>query len=154
PLHQLLPTLVRESSATRIALHPLHMDAIATLVRARYSLLDADASRLVTYLVERADGNPFFLSELLHTLEEEAFLRQQDDGWKLGDMTGMQVPALLRQVTDARLARLGDDAQALLAVAAVIGQEVPLDVWAHVADVDEETLVGLTERAIEAYLVH
>ena len=38
----------------------------------------------------------------------------------------MQVPALLRQVIDGRVARLGEDAQRLLAVAAVIGQEVPL----------------------------
>ncbi len=43
------------------------------------------------------------------------------------------VPALLQQIVDDRLARLGDEEDALLAVAAVIGQEVPLAVWQAVA---------------------
>jgi DNA-binding CsgD family transcriptional regulator/tetratricopeptide (TPR) repeat protein len=153
PFARLLPTLVRESSATRVALHSLQPDDLATLIRARYALPGADATRLVAYLAERAEGNPFFLSELLHTLEEEAVLRQVHDRWVLSDVTEVQVPPLLLQVLDARVARLGDDAQALLAVAAVIGQEVPLAVWARVADVGEETLVGVTERAVEAYLI-
>ena len=49
-----------------------------------------------------------------------------------------RVPALLRQVIDGRLARLGEEAQRLLAVAAVIGQEVPLALWAAVAEADED----------------
>ena len=50
-------------------------------------------------------------------------------------------PSLLRQVLDARLARLGEEAQRLLALAAVVGQAVPLarrygrrdDQWARIA---------------------
>ncbi len=36
---------------------------------------------------------------------------------------------------------------------AVIGQEVPLDVWGAVAARAEEDLVGVVERAVEAHLV-
>ena len=39
------------------------------------------------------------------------------------------VPVLLKQIVDDRLARLGDETAALLAIAAVVGQEVPLAVW-------------------------
>src|SRR5262249_48618094 len=53
---------------------------------------------------------------------------------------------------DGRLARLGEAAQALLAIAAVIGQEVPLALWGTVAASDEETLLVVTERAIDAHL--
>src|SRR5262249_40087232 len=92
PFSRLLPTLVRESSATRVALHSLHPDDLATLIRARYALPGADATRLVAYLAERAEGNPFFLTELLHTLEEEAVLRKMHDRWVLSDVTEVQVP--------------------------------------------------------------
>ena len=44
------------------------------------------------------------------------------------------------QIVDAASGRLGDETAALLAVAAVIGQEVPLAVWGAVAGADEEAL--------------
>src|SRR5262249_55006963 len=53
----------------------------------------------------------------------------------------------------ARVARLGDEAVALLALAAVIGQEVPLAAWGAVTGADEEALVALVERAGTAHLV-
>ncbi|MFN8516753.1 MAG: hypothetical protein U0841_30105 [Chloroflexia bacterium] len=49
-----------------------------------------------------------------------------------------------------RLARLGEEADILLAIAAVIGQVVPLALWAAVGATDEGALLPLIERAIEA----
>jgi DNA-binding CsgD family transcriptional regulator len=153
PLHRLLPLLVREASATRLILHPLATEDTATLVRARFALPDADTARLVAYLAERAEGNPFFISELLQTLEEEAVLRPTDSGWALGPLTDVGVPPLLRQVIEARIARFDAESQRLLGVAAVIGADVPLSVWAAVGEVDEDALLDLTERGEEARLL-
>ncbi|MFN8511417.1 MAG: LuxR C-terminal-related transcriptional regulator [Chloroflexia bacterium] len=54
---------------------------------------------------------------------------------------------------DARLARLGEEAQRLLTLAAVIGQEVPLALWATVAETDEDALLDAVDAATEAQLV-
>ena len=54
---------------------------------------------------------------------------------------------------EARVDRLGADASRLLAAAAIIGQETPLDLWAAVAEEDEDALVVLLERALEAGLL-
>src|SRR5829696_2730789 len=40
-----------------------------------------------------------------------------------------------------------------LAIAAVIGQEVPLAVWAEVADLGDEALLAIVEQAIDAHLL-
>ncbi len=109
PLSHLLPLLVHESSATRLTLHPLAPAETAALVRARFVLPDADATRLTAYLDQRAEGNPFFIGELLRMLEEERALRLTDDGWTLGDLTQVPIPPLLRQVIDGRLARLNEE---------------------------------------------
>ena len=79
--------------------------------------------------------------------------RATADGWALGDLGAVGLPAPLRQVLDARLARLGEEAQRLLALAAVIGQEVPLALWAAVAETDEDGLLDTIERAVEAHLL-
>ena len=63
------------------------------------------------------------------------------------------MPPLLRQVIGARVARLGAETGRLLAVAAVIGQEVPLDLWAARGEADEEALADAVERAVAARLL-
>ena len=153
PLYALLPALVREAAPLRLDLPRLAPEDVRALVRARHPLDERDEARLLAFLEQRAEGNPFFLGELLRTLEEEGTLRRDMTGWQLGDLAGLRVPRLLRQVIEGRLDRLGDEDQRLLAVAAVIGQEVPLDLWAAVAEADEGALLDVAERASEARLV-
>jgi predicted ATPase len=152
-LYQLLPVLVREARAARLDLHPLDASGLRALVAARHPLPPADEARLVDNLASRAEGNPFFAGELLRALEEAAILRQAEGTWHLGDLGGAAVPPLLRQVLDARLDRLGEEARDLLAVAAVLGQEVSLDLWATVAKTAEGALLPVIERAVAAHLL-
>jgi predicted ATPase len=153
PLYALLPTLARESAATRLDLRHLDDDAVQTLVVARYGLGAGDATRLTVYLQERAEGNGLFLTELLRTLEEQTILHGAPGGWQVGDLRQVSVPALLRQVIDGRIARLGEAAQRLLTVAAIIGHEVVVDVWRTIAQSDEEELLALVERAADAHVL-
>jgi DNA-binding CsgD family transcriptional regulator len=153
PLYQLLPTLVRESGAERLDLRPLDRAAIRSLVATRYPLPDAETDRLADNLLARTEGNALFVVELLRALTEEGALRQEDGGWKLGDLAGVAVPMLLRQVIDGRLGRLDGEALHLLAVAAVIGQEVSFTLWAAVAEADEDTVLAVVEQGLEARLL-
>jgi predicted ATPase len=52
PLYALLPLLVRD-------------EAVRSLLDERYGLPPSNCERLVTYLARRAEGNPFFIGELL-----------------------------------------------------------------------------------------
>ena len=148
-----LPALVREADGLRLDLRRLDAAALRALVAARYRLPAADEARLVAYLDRHAEGNPFFATELLRALEEEALLRPADDGWTLGELDRVVVPPFLRQVIEGRVARLGEATRQPLAMAAVIGQEVPLALWAEVADLDEEALLTIVERAVDAHLL-
>ena len=156
PLYTLLPVLVREARIARLTLRPLDLQGVAALVAARYPLLGADAGRLVTYLDRRAEGNPFFIGELLYALEESGLLRPPGVGervWALGDLAQAHLSSLVRQVIDGRAARLGEAARGLLAVAAAIGQDVPLRLWAAVAVAEEDALPPVVEAALEARLL-
>jgi DNA-binding CsgD family transcriptional regulator/tetratricopeptide (TPR) repeat protein len=153
PLTQLLPVIIRESAAARLGLRPLRSADLLTLIAGRYHLSESDTSRLIAYLDGRAEGNPLFLGELLRTLEEEGLLRTEAHRWLLGDLTRVQVPALLRTVIEGRIGRLGEAARGLLAIAAVIGQEIPADLWMRVAEVGEAAILDLVERAGEARIV-
>lgn len=151
-LFQLLPVLVREGRAQQINLRRLGQRDIDALVRDRYPLSDDDHQRLVRYAFASSEGNPLFLEEVLRGLEEERRLQAQSDTWTLDEIIDRPVPSLARQVIERRLLRFDDDERALLATAAVIGQDVDFDLWCAVAEVDPAIISELTSRATEAHL--
>lgn len=153
PLYRLVPLLVRESLAVRIDVNPLGEEEVRTLIDRAYRLPADDVNRLATYLQQRAEGNPFFVRELLRSLEGTALLATASGSWTLGALDRARIPVLLRQVIDQRLAEFGTQAEGLLAVAAVIGHVAPLALWAKVSDVSEETILLLVERAVRANIM-
>lgn len=153
PLYRLVPMLVREALAVRIDVSPLSDDDVCALIEQAYPLSADDTRRLAMYLQERAEGNPFFLGELLRSLEGTILRQTADEGWHLGALEHTPIPVLLQQVIDARLERLGTDATVLLAVAAIIGQVVPIALWTSVVDATEETILSLVERAVGANIL-
>ncbi len=153
PLAQLLPTLVREAPTERFDLHRLDDAALQALVANRYPLPAAAEARLVAYLQRAAEGSPFYVQELLRDLEEERVLRPAEPHWVVGDLERVRVPALLQQVVEGRLARLGETVRDHLAVAAVVGQRVPLAVWQAVGALTEDDVLQTVERAVEAQLL-
>ncbi len=153
PLYALLPQLSREAGAVRLELGGLDEVAVRALVAARYELPDHDAARLTAYVQGRAEGNALFVGEVLRSLEEAGTVAREAGAWRLGALAATEVPPLLRQVIDGRLDRLGEEARAVLTVAAVMGQEVSPELWATVGHVDEDALGEVMERATEARLL-
>ena len=103
---------------------------IRALVDARYPLPETGCRALgrpISY--GRAEGNPLFsLGELLRTLEAERALRPDAGGMDRGRPGGyLRARAAAAGDRRAGRARLDDAVQRLLGVAAVIGQDVPLD---------------------------
>ncbi|MGH2603965.1 MAG: ATP-binding protein, partial [Dehalococcoidia bacterium] len=103
-LSRLLPVVVREAKAARLDLQPFTGDDLEALIASRYALSPTDERRLLTYLQARAAGNPFYLTELLRTLESERLLRPTDELWRLDDLDGAPIPTLVQQVIERRLA--------------------------------------------------
>jgi len=153
PLYTLLPLLVREAGAVRLEVHPLDEGGHRALIQQRYVLAEPDQERLEHYLVDRAQGNPLYASELLHALEDEGVLSRDADGWALGGLEQPRMPQLLMQVIEGRLARLSDETRELLQIAAVIGQTVPLILWQQVSGVVDEELVAVIEQGQAAQVL-
>ncbi len=153
PLHRLLPLLVREALAVRIDISPLTHDDVRALIEDTYRLPAESSSRLASSLQQRSEGNPFFVVEFLRSLEGSVLLPTDDGGWTLGALEQTRIPTLLRQVIDQRLSQFDVEAEALLAIAAIIGEIVPLDVWEKVSGATSLALIDLVELAIETNIM-
>ena len=153
PLYQTLPYLVREGGPLRIAVRPLDRTAVATLIAHRFALPERDITRLTDHLQRHAEGNPFFIEELLIAFEDDRVIEQAPDGdWRLGDLREWTVPPLVRQTIEARLAQLPHSVQRSLEVAAVIGSDVPLDLWEQVIDEPGTLNATMQEALAERFL--
>jgi predicted ATPase len=65
----------------------------------------------------------------------------------------MGLPASVREVIGARIARLGTSAGRVLSLAAVIGRDFDLDVLARAAGISEDELLDVLDTATAAALV-
>ncbi|HEX5163937.1 MAG TPA: AAA family ATPase, partial [Thermomicrobiales bacterium] len=153
PLSALLPALVREAPVHRLHLGRLERPAVLDLVRERYELPAGDEARLIAYLLDLAEGNPFFTRELLHSLEEQRLLVLSVGAWALADLADSSVPSLIHQIIEGRLARLDLATRSLLERAAVVGFDTPLDILQTLDGTDDRELDDALHRAIEHHIV-
>ena len=119
---------------TQIALDRLTRQAIEELLQA---LLGADhrIAPLKQLLMERTEGNPFFLEESVRMLAESLVLAGVRGAYRLvKPFQTIQVPATVQAVLAARIDRLPAEDKHLLQTAAVIGKQVPLALLQAVAD--------------------
>jgi DNA-binding NarL/FixJ family response regulator len=153
PLPRILPLLVRETRPLRVDLRPLDDEAVRHFLGERYSLPESAEKRLVRHVQQYAEGNPFYITEVLRTLEHERLLRLAGDGWEVGDLTEAPIPLLVRRLIEERVTRLGVRTLRLLQTAAVIGQIIPPDLWYALSDVDDEVFADTVDAARLANLI-
>jgi tetratricopeptide (TPR) repeat protein len=87
---------------------------------------DARLESIKKHLIERTEGNPFFLEESVRTLVETQVLAGEPGMYRLvQNLPTIQVPPTVQAVLAARIDRLPPEDKQLLQTAAVVGTEVP-----------------------------
>lgn len=90
-------------------------------------------------LLERAEGNPFYLEELVASLVEDGTLVQEGEAWRLkGPVEGLRIPDTLQGVLLARFDRLERDVRSTLQMASVIGRSFLYRLLRAVAEAEAE----------------
>ncbi len=130
-------------------------------------LSEADADRLVDLLlavddlpvpvqrriVERAEGNPFFLEEILRKLIDEGRIVRESERWRAsGDIEDVEIPDTVQAVLAARIDLLEPEEKRTLQAAAVVGRVFWPSPVARLIDGDgdglEEVLARLEDREL------
>jgi DNA-binding winged helix-turn-helix (wHTH) protein/tetratricopeptide (TPR) repeat protein len=127
------PPWMGKSYATQMTLPRLGPEESLRMVRAIVPQARPEAP-LVQQLLTRAEGNPFFLEELAHSVQE------QDPSH-----TSAAVPETIQEVLMARIDRLPAVTKQVLQTASVIGREVPYSVLETVWETPEGLHLHLQE---------
>lgn len=78
---------------------------------------------LRTFVQEKAEGNPFYLEELVNSLIESEVLLAEGGGWRLArPLSTADVPLTISGLISARLDRLNHDERRVVQAASVVGR--------------------------------
>ncbi len=104
----------------------MHLDALPPddIGRLLGELLGGEIpDQIRSLVVERAEGNPFFVEELIATFVDRGVLQRQDGSWSFGQLpAGFNVPDSVQAVLAARIDLLAEAEKEALQAAAVIGR--------------------------------
>ena len=92
-------------------------------------------------LIERTEGNPFFLEESVRILVETQVLTGERGAYRLErPVQSLQIPATAQAILGARIDRLAPENKRLLQAASVIGKDVPFTLLEAIAEEGEDRL--------------
>ena len=144
-LFEAITELLREGD--QIPLAGLAETEVARMVEARAALVPS--ASFVGDLHRATAGNPLFVDGVVRVLMADGKLASAE---RL-DLSGFRLPEGVRGAIRRRLAMLSSDAQALLSVAAVIGQEFESGLLKCVSSLPVGSLPDLLEEAAAAGLI-
>ena len=106
---------------------------------------------LLDVLVDRGEGNPLYVEEILRQLRETGGIRVEDGEAQLSrpDVT---VPATIHDIIAARIDRLPDEVKHTLQVAAVVGRQVAIPLLARALEGDVDPTAHLGELQASDFL--
>jgi len=134
----------------QVRIDPLPHENAVALVDA---LLGKDASvqPLKGLLIERTEGNPFFLEESVRSLVEAKALTGERGKYYLAESPeNIEIPPIARAILAARIDRLMPEDKRILQAASIIGKDVPLNLLQAIAEISADLLRGCVDSLLAA----
>jgi class 3 adenylate cyclase/tetratricopeptide (TPR) repeat protein len=126
--------------SVQIQVDPLDEKDTTSLIKNIARLGDVHGP-LITQIVERTGGNPFFVEEVMRSFVDEHALVMQNGAFHATEkVNSLPIPSTIRDVLTARMDRLDEQSRDLLKVASVIGRtflrRILLEVAPSVEEID------------------
>ena len=124
---------------SQLRLDPLGKESAQELLTA---LMGDDESTLPLkrLIIERTEGNPFFMEEMVQTLFEQAVLARNGAVKLVKPLTEIHVPPTVQAILASRIDRLPAAEKELLQTLAVLGREFSAGLIKHVAGKSDDEL--------------
>jgi predicted ATPase len=145
PVTRMLERMSSERLFHRIRLKGLNREAIAHIIRQMLNMPDVP-NAFIDNLYEQSEGNPFFVSEVVRSLQDEGIVGYIREGDVLERIS---VPRSVKDVIGRRLKRLDENTLKVLRQAALIGNEFNFEILTKVTGIDEFQLLDAIDKLLE-----
>jgi len=150
PLSETLAQLSRSPGGgfKRVVLRGLDYEDTAQLIEASAGI--EPTTGLVEALYSHAEGNPFFMTEVIRLLSESGELTAEH----IGTPEGLRIPEGVREVIGQRLNRLSEQCNEVLTTASIIGREFDFRLLNILSsEMSEDQLLQAVDEAVSFHLI-
>ena len=154
PFAKTLESLTRQRLAHKVAMKRLPESDVAEMLKALSG--QQAPPELAQAVYRETEGNPFFVEEVFHHLEEEGKLFDGSGNWRSDlRVEDLDVPEGIRLVIGRRIQRLSDSHRHLLTMAAIVGRSFDLRLMDAFGadDQDDDAVITALEAAEAAKLI-
>jgi predicted ATPase/Mn-dependent DtxR family transcriptional regulator len=102
-------------------------------------------------IFRESEGNPFFIEEILESLQEDRILDGTDERTSIPPR--IDIPDSIRNVVRRRVRRLGEGDRKLLELASAMGEKFDLDLAMEASNGGNETMLNSIDKLTEARLI-
>ncbi len=146
--------LMQRSHYRQINMPPLPSAQAAILLQ-EYFGKDPSLALLSRNIIERAQGNPFFLEELINALVERGDFEGEKGAYRLkGGIDSIPLPSTVQAVVAARIDRLEENAKKVLEIASVVGREISISILDFVTGLTPTELSESAQHLRQAELLY
>jgi len=145
PLSPVLAELNRERLFQSVRLERMSSNDISEMIK---QILEQDdvPKEFCELVYEKTRGNPFFAEEVIKSLKEEKIIYREGNKWKIKEVSQIEFPKTVQSVIKARISRLDDECQNVLALASFVGNDFTFEAMCGVTGFEEDKLLELMER--------
>jgi class 3 adenylate cyclase/tetratricopeptide (TPR) repeat protein/ribosomal protein L40E len=98
---------------------------------------------LEEFILEKTEGIPFFIEELIKSLKELKIIVREDSRYRIAkDIKEVTIPATIQDVIMARIDSLAEGVKGLLQIVSAVGREVSYDLIKRITNTPEQELLS------------
>lgn len=152
-LQSVLHDFTRDRMATRIKLTRFNYEETKELLSTLLIPTGKIDTALAKAIFRETEGNPFYVEEVCKTLLEEGKLCLEKGEWVSPVIDHIDIPQSVRLTIQSRLARLPEEVQNALKLAAIFGREFEFNLLMKAGDYAEDELIDHLEKAEQAQII-
>jgi predicted ATPase/KaiC/GvpD/RAD55 family RecA-like ATPase len=152
PLSPVLTELNRERLLKPIILKRMSSNDVSEMIRL---ILEQEElpKQFCGLVYEKTRGNPFFVEEVIRSLQEEGIIFREENQWKFKEVSKIEFPPTVKSVVKTRISRLDEESQNILTMASFIGNDFTFEALRGVTGIEESKLLELMEKLLKTGLV-
>jgi diguanylate cyclase (GGDEF)-like protein len=148
---EVLHLMAREKLYEQVTLNPLDRSAVEKMLT---QVLDAKPPiPLADFIFAETGGNPFFIEELLNSLEENNAIRWAKNDWQFDESKKVVIPYSIEGVVARKMQMIERKGRGLLEHAAVIGREFDFGFLRNICGINEGELFDLLDEIMGVRLL-
>jgi serine phosphatase RsbU (regulator of sigma subunit)/class 3 adenylate cyclase len=137
-------------SLTEVSLNTLSdtdsRDLVANLLE-----IEALPGNIRELILQKSEGNPFFVEEVVRMLIDQRAITRQGDKWLAEkDIENITIPDNLQGLLMARIDRLSEESKWTLRVASVVGRQFPVKVLQQVLTDDQPVAASAMDKTMRS----